>query len=41
MAKFVYQNLTKGILSDFFTDHDALQDSKLATGLYEVLQMYI
>ena len=38
MAKFVYSNLTKGILKDMFTDHDALQDSKLKTGLYEVLQ---
>lgn len=41
MAKFVYSNLTKGILKDMFTDTDALQESKLKTGLYEVLQIYI
>ena len=41
MAKFVYQNLTKGILKDMFTDHDAQQDSKLKTNLFEVLQAYI
>ena len=41
MAKFLYQNLTKGLLKDMFTDHDALQDSKLKTNLYEVLQMYV
>lgn len=41
MAKFVYSNLTKGIMKDMFTDHDANQDSKLKTGLYEVLQCYI
>lgn len=41
MAKFVYQNLTKGILKDMFTDHDAQQDSKLKVNLFEVLQAYI
>ena len=37
MAKFVYQNLTKGIMKDMFTDHESLETSKLKTGLYEVL----
>lgn len=41
MAKFVYQNLTKGILKDMFTDHDANEESKMKTGLFEVLQVYI
>ena len=28
-------------MKDMFTDYDEQQDSKLKTGLYEILQMYI
>jgi hypothetical protein len=37
----MYNNFAAGLLKDFFTDYDSLQESKLKTGLYEVLQIYV
>lgn len=41
MGKHMYQNLKGGFFKDMFTDYDADEPSKMKTGLYEVLQMYI
>lgn len=41
MGKHMYENLTKGFFKDMFTDYDADEKSKMKTGLYELLQMYI
>ena len=41
VANFLYQNLSKGLLMGFFKDYSQEEESKFATGVYEVLQIYI
>ena len=41
MGKHMYQNLKGHFFKDMFTDYDEDEPSKMKTGLYEILQMYI
>ncbi|CDW74326.1 UNKNOWN [Stylonychia lemnae] len=41
MAKFVFQNLSKGLFKDMFTQYDEEQESKFKVSLYDVLSNYI